>query len=121
MIERKVILVMFKLTSFSTTLLCVFVGANLAIKPASADHTDDGFYICNYTKVTHSFTMVDVDYNQRKNFSLEPNKCVEYWNYEQIEFINNFDALKRYSLTERNRYIFKYSGDGTIDVVRESY
>ena len=59
-----------KFISFSSSLLCALVMGNLAVKPASADHTDGGFYICNYTRVTHGFTMVDVDYNTRKDFSV---------------------------------------------------
>ena len=110
-----------KFISFSSGLLCALAMGSVGVKPATADHTDDGFFICNYTRVTHGFTMVDSDYNTRKNFSLQPGKCWEYWNYEEIEFVNNFDQLKRYSLQEYNRYRFEYRRDGAIDIVVERY
>ena len=108
-----------KLISFSTFLLCALTVTNLIPKSSWASHTDSGFYICNSTRVTHSFTMVDVDYNKRKNFSLKPNECWEYWEYERIEFVDNFNKLKRYSLQEHHRYRFQYDRTGTIDVVKQ--
>ncbi len=108
-----------KFISFSTSLLCALTATNLIAKSVSANHTDSGFYICNSTRVSHSFTMVDIDYSKRKNFSLKPNECWEYWEYEQIEFIDNFNNLKRYSLQENYRYRFQYDRNGAIDVVKE--
>ncbi len=110
-----------KLIAFSTSLVCALAVSNVTTKSALADHTDDGFYICNYTKVTHGFTMFDEDYNTRKNFSLAPGKCWEYWEYEKIAFKNNFDVLKTYLLRENNRYIFEYTRDGTIDIVKQPH
>lgn len=109
-----------KFFAFSTTLLCALTVTNLTAKSALADHTDAGFHICNSTRVTHGFTLVDLDYNTYKNYSLKPNECWEYWEYEEIEFYDNFNNLKRYSLREHERYRFEYNRNGTIDVVKEA-
>jgi hypothetical protein len=109
-----------KFIRFSTALLSTLAITNMIAKPSVADHTDDGFFVCNYTSVTHGFTMVDTDYNKTKNFSLRANECWEYWEYEEIEFYDNFNNLKRYSLRENNRYIFQYNSNGAVDVLRES-
>lgn len=115
------IIMMLKSISLSITVLSTVIFSNLSLKTTLASHTDDGFHICNRTKVTHSFTLLDVDYDKRKNFSLKPNECWEYWEYETIIFVDNFGTNRRYKLNENYDYYFQFESDGRVDFFKTSH
>lgn len=110
---------MFKFISFSTALLFPLIFNSFILKTASANHTDDSLYICNQTKFTNSFTLVDVDYETTKNFTLKPDECWQYWNYEQIRFRDNFEEYHEYNLNEDYNYYFQFTSDGVVDLFKE--
>lgn len=86
-----------------------------------ADHTDEGFYVCNKTLSTRTFSLIDSDDGNFQVFTVSPTQCTQFWNYEKIVFFpddRNILSYKEYSLNENYNYSFEYNSGGYVEVYK---